>query len=111
MEYKMIPCKICGGKMPELRLTNYGYNFCVTCSETGNMVKPKQGVAVMMGEGDHTWVETIIMDEDQYKIYQNQQNALKNLGKNNKTEILNMDNDDDDEKTLYGPVSIISFKE
>lgn len=96
--------------MPELRLTNYGYNFCVTCSETGNMVKPKQGVAVMMGEGDHTWVETIIMDEDQYKIYQNQQNALKNLGKNNKTEILNMDNDDD-EKTLYGPVSIISFKE
>ena len=97
--------------MPELRLTNYGYNFCVTCSETGNMVKPKQGVAVMMGEGDHTWVETIIMDEDQYKIYQNQQNALKNLGKNNKTEILNMDNDDDDEKTLYGPVSIISFKE
>jgi|TARA_B110000503_G_C7047311_1_gene370775 hypothetical protein len=110
MEYKMIPCKICGGKMPELRLTNYGYNFCVTCSETGNMVKPKQGVAVMMGEGDHTWVETIIMDEDQYKIYQNQQNALKNLGKNNKTEILNMDNDDD-EKTLYGPVSIISFKE
>ena len=97
--------------MPELRLTNYGYNFCVTCSETGNMVKPKQGVAIMMGEGDHTWVETIIMDEDQYKIYQNQQNALKNLGKNNKTEILNMDNDDDDEKTLYGPVSIISFKE
>jgi hypothetical protein len=110
MEYKMIPCKICGGKMPELRLTNYGYNFCVTCSETGNMVKPKQGVAVMMGEGDHTWVETIIMDEDQYKIYQNHEKALKNLGKNNKTEILNMDNDDD-EKTLYGPVSIISFKE
>ena len=79
----MIPCKVCEQPMPELRLTKYGYNFCVTCSETGNRVKPKQGVAVTMGEGDHTWVETIIMDEDQYKIYENTQKALKNLGKIN----------------------------
>ena len=108
MEYKMIPCKFCEGPMPELRLTTYGYNFCVTCSETGNRVKPKQGVAVMMGEGDHTWVETIIMDDDQYKIYQNQERALKNLGKSNKAEMLNMDKD---ERILFGPVSIIDPEE
>ncbi len=64
---------------------------------------PKQGVAVMMGEGDHTWVETIIMDDNQYKIYQNQERALKNLGKSNKAEMLNLDKD---ERILYGPVSI-----
>ena len=104
----MIPCKICGGKMPELRLTNYGYNFCVTCSETGDRVKPKQGVAVMMGEGDHTWIETIIMDDIQYKNYQNQEKAVKNLGKSNKAEMLNMDKD---ERILYGPISIIDPKE
>ena len=104
----MIPCKVCEQPMPELRLTKYGYNFCVTCSETGNRVKPKQGVAVTMGEGDHTWVETIIMDEDQYKIYENTQKALKNLGKINKAERLNMD--DDDDRVLYGPVSTITPK-
>ena len=108
MEYKMIPYKVCEQPMPELRLTKYGYNFCVTCSETGNRVKPKQGVAVTMGEGDHTWVETIIMDEDQYKIYENTQKALKNLGKINKAERLNMD--DDDDRVLYGPVSTITPK-
>lgn len=108
MEYKMIPCKICEGKMPELRLTTYGYNFCVTCSETGDRVKPKQGVAVMMGEGDHTWIETIIMDDIQYKNYQNQEKAVKNLGKSNKAEMLNMDKD---ERILYGPISIIDPKE
>ena len=108
MEYKMIPSKVCEQPMPELRLTKYGYNFCVTCSETGNRVKPKQGVAVTMGEGDHTWVETIIMDEDQYKIYENTQKALKNLGKINKAEMLNMD--DDDDRVLYGPVSTITPK-
>ena len=104
----MIPCKVCEQPMPELRLTKYGYNFCVTCSETGNRVKPKQGVAITMGEGDHTWVETIIMDEDQYKIYENTQKALKNLGKINKAEMLNMD--DDDDRVLYGPVSTITPK-
>ena len=61
-----------------------------------------------MGEGDHTCVEIIIMDEDQYKIYENTQKALKNLGKINKAEMLNMD--DDDDRVLYGPVSTITPK-
>jgi len=35
MKLKMIPCNCCGEPMPELRLTKYGYNFCVKCSEAG----------------------------------------------------------------------------
>jgi hypothetical protein len=66
---KMIPCTKCSGNMPELRLTEYGYNFCINCSESGNYVKPKQGINVLMGEGDHTWVETIIMDAEEYDQY------------------------------------------
>ena len=27
MKYKMIECRSCGGDMPELRLTKYGYNI------------------------------------------------------------------------------------
>ena len=77
MKYKMIDCKSCDGEIPELRLTQYGYNFCVNCSESGNKVKAKHGVNIMMGEGDHTWVETVIMDEDQYNNYQKTYNSNK----------------------------------
>ena len=107
MEYKMIPCTSCGEDMPELRLTKYGYNFCVKCSESGNMIKPKHGVPVLMGEGDHTWVETVIMDDDQYQSYKNHKKAERNLKKNNKAEMRNMDKED---KNLYGPVTIIDPK-
>lgn len=107
MEYKMIPCTSCGEDMPELRLTQYGYNFCVKCSESGNMIKPKHGVPVLMGEGDHTWVETVIMDDDQYQAYKNHKKAERNLKKNNKAEMRNMDKED---KNLYGPVTIIDPK-
>jgi len=59
---KMIPCSKCKGNMPELRLTQYGYKVCVNCST----VSTKRGVPVMKGSGDNTWVETCIMEEDQY---------------------------------------------
>jgi tetrahydromethanopterin S-methyltransferase subunit H len=107
MEYKMIPCNICREDMPELRLTKYNYPFCVKCSESGNKVKAKHGVPVMMGEGDHTWVETLIMDEDQFQNYQNNERALKGLKKLNKSEMQNMDKDD---KILYGPIRVIDPK-
>ena len=35
MKLKMIKCNAVVRTMPELRLTKYGYNFCVTCSENG----------------------------------------------------------------------------
>ena len=107
MEYKMIPCTSCSEDMPELRLTQYGYNFCVKCSESGNMIKPKHGIPVLMGEGDHTWVETIIMDDDQYQSYKNHKKAERNLKKTNKAEMRDMDRED---KNLYGPVTIIDPK-
>ena len=56
----------------------------------------------MMGEGDHTWIETVIMDDDQFAQYQRNEKALKNLDKTNKAEMQDMD----DDKNLYGPVSI-----
>ena len=102
MKLKMIECVSCLDEMPELRLTQYGYNFCVKCSESGNKVKPKHGIPVMMGEGDHTWIETIIMDDEQYKAYQNQEAAYKNMNTEGKAEIQDMD----DDKNLHGPVVI-----
>lgn len=59
---KMIDCPKCGDEMPELRKTQYGYNFCVNCSTIG----AKRGMPVQYGHGDHTYTETIIMDGNDY---------------------------------------------
>ena len=99
LKMKMIPCIKCGSPMPELRLTKFGYNFCVNCSTVGT----KRGVPVMRGSGDHTWTETVIMTDSQYKDYLRNEKALKNLDKTGKAEMLNMDKE---ERNLYGPVTI-----
>lgn len=62
MDLKMIPCPRCGDDFPELRKTQYGYDFCVNCST----VDTKRGMSVTYGSGDHTWTETIIMDQSTY---------------------------------------------
>ena len=43
MEIVQISCNKCGHPMPKLRLTKYGYDFCVECST----VSTKRGVPVM----------------------------------------------------------------
>ena len=102
MNFKMIKCSSCGEDMPELRLTQYGYDYCVKCSEAGLGDGRKQGVPIMMGEGDHTWIETVIMTPEQYAQHKKQEQAELNLEKKGKAEIINMD----DDKNLYGPVVI-----
>ena len=100
---KMIMCKSCGGDMPELRLTQYGYDFCIIYSENGKGQGKKHGIPVMMGEGDHTWIETVIMDDKQFEAYQRNEKALKNLDKSGKAEMLDMDKED---RNLIGPLTI-----
>jgi hypothetical protein len=48
---------------------------------------------ILMGEGDHTWVETVIMTEEQYEQYAAQDKAEKKLDKSNKAEKLDFDKD------------------
>lgn len=54
----MIPCPRCGEPYPELRKTQYGYNFCVDCSDVDAVV----GITTVEGSGDHTYNDIIIMD-------------------------------------------------
>ena len=100
---KMISCTKCGGDMPELRKTEYGYDFCVNCSTIG----AKRGLPVQMGTGDHTWTETIIMEEDDYIRYTEQEEmSYSSKGKKkNKAERLELD---DDDRNLQGPFRIIN---
>ena len=98
---KMIPCIKCGTEMPELRLTKFGYKVWVNCSTVGT----KRGIPVMRGSGDHTWTETVIMEEDQYEQFV-VASALERGDKNAaKAEMLNMDKED---RNLQGPYRIIN---
>ena len=106
MKLKMIPCSNCGQPMPELRLLRAGFSYCVTCSENGLGAGRKQGVPVMMGEGDHTWIETVIMDDKQYQQYLRQEKAELEMDKSNKAERLDFDKED--KKNLQGPFRIIN---
>ncbi len=107
--FKMISCNSCGNDMPELRLTQYGYDFCVTCSENGKGEGKKHGIPVLMGEGDHTWVETVIMNDKQYQTYQDQISSDNKL----KSKALSdfPDPDIEDDKNLQGPLTIIDTEE
>ena len=98
---KMIPCVRCKEKMPELRLTKFGYDFCVNCSTVG----AKRGIPVTRGSGDHTYTETIVMEEDQYQNFVLATAIERGDTKTAKAEMLNMDKE---ERNLQGPFTIIN---
>ena len=68
----MIPCIRCNKDMPELRKTQYKYDFCVDCSTVG----VKKAIPVQRGTGDHTWNETLIVDEEHYEEYLKEVEAI-----------------------------------
>jgi len=105
IKVKMISCSKCQGDMPELRLTQYGYDFCVKCSDGLSLVGKKRALPVQMGEGDHSWTETVIMEESDYIKYEMMEAINSKNKKKNKAEILNMDME---ERNLQGPYRIIN---
>jgi len=66
-DFKMILCVSCKEKMPELRLTKFGYKVCVECSTTGAYT----AVTTINGAGDHTWNDIQIMTPKQAEDLQN----------------------------------------
>jgi hypothetical protein len=97
MNLEMIPCSRCGNDMPKLRLSQYGYDFCVNCST----VVPKVGRIRVVGEGDYTVTELDILDQDVAKRLQELENTSRGV-RNVPLEILNYDEDEitDDAKAL-----------
>ena len=104
MKYKMIPCSECKEDMPELRLTQYNYSFCVKCSEAGLGSETKKAITVLKGEGDHTWVETIVMSDSDYNSYLSEKEENVKRSNENKEDI-------EDDKNIQGPFKIINSKE
>jgi Mn-dependent DtxR family transcriptional regulator len=97
MEFEKIKCSRCNGDMPKLRLDNYGYDFCVSCSD----VKPKVGRIRVIGEGDYTVTEMDVLDQDTARKLQELENTSRGV-RNVPLEILNFDEDEvaDDARAL-----------
>jgi hypothetical protein len=67
-------CIKCGEIIPEGRLKALpGTKTCVNCSGA----RMKGAVTLMKGEGDHTWIETIHLDADDFDRYQELENKIK----------------------------------
>lgn len=62
-ELEIIDCSVCSNPMPKLRKELYGYDFCVKCST----VMPKVGRVVTYGQGEDTWNDLEIMDQETAK--------------------------------------------
>lgn len=92
-----IKCSKCREEMPKLRLDNYGYDFCVECSD----VKPKVGRIRVIGEGDYTVTELDILDQDTAVKLQELENTARGV-RNIPLEVLNFDEDElgDDAKVV-----------
>ena len=97
MELEKIKCSRCSSEMPKLRLDNYGYDFCINCSD----VKPKVGRIRVVGEGDYTATELDVLDQDVAIKLQELENTSRGV-RNVTLEILNFDEDElaDDSKAL-----------
>ena len=86
----MIPCPKCGQPMPELRKTQYGYNFCVDCSTVDRVV----GITTVEGSGDHTYNDIIIMDRKTAHNIAKHEAEVMGRKAPDAVEILNMDKDE-----------------
>lgn len=77
-------CLICNTEINPLRLKALpGTKTCVNCSTTG----AKRGVIVTGGEGDHTYNDLVVLEEDDYKTY------LQQTGKTD--EYLDLEDEED----------------
>jgi hypothetical protein len=83
-------CK-CGVQIPAARLKILpNTHTCVNCSD----VKTKKPVIVQHGQGDHTYIETIFLEHEDYVQYVEEETKLrKRMGIATKSELLDFDNE------------------
>jgi RNA polymerase-binding transcription factor DksA len=69
----MIKCINCGNEIHPKRLEILPTaKTCVSCSTT----QKKGGLTVMKGTGDHTWIETIPMEQEEYQKIMDAENKF-----------------------------------
>ena len=82
-------CRGCGNEIHPKRLEIIPTTTtCVPCSTT----EKKGAVTVMKGKGDHTWVETVFLEHNDYVKYMEQETKIhKIIANSSKAEIQDYD--------------------
>lgn len=92
MELEMIECPRCGQPFPKLRKEKFGYNFCIKCSEVG----PKMGIVTVNGEGDHTWNDIVILEQEDARKFERKLKEVSRIKKDWEIEPNNVDLEEDE---------------
>lgn len=85
---QMLKCPACGEITLHPKRKEMGYHVCINCSTA----KPVVGITTVEGNGDHTYNDIIIMDQDRARSI-----ALKEAELTGKTvhiEMLSLDSDE-----------------
>jgi hypothetical protein len=93
----MKKCNACGEEIHPKRLEILpSATQCVKCSTTGK----KAGVTVVVGEGDHTYNDVVIMDREDYDKYQELEHKLYGRRKDDPPHPDEEIEEEDDEETI-----------
>ena len=95
IEIMATTCIKCGEEIHPKRLEILpGVKTCVNCSDSGR----KRGVSILRGEGDHSYTDVVIMDENQYRSYMTSEGRMSKGA--SKAEFQNFDDDSSDSISL-----------
>jgi hypothetical protein len=84
-------CVGCGEQIHPKRIEILPHTkTCVKCSETGR----KKGISVQIGEGDHSYTDVVIMEDNDYRNYMSSEDKMrkKSTGKS-KSEFIHFDSE------------------
>ena len=86
-------CKGCGEQIHPKRLEIIPNAItCVPCST----VQKKGAVTLLKGKGDHTWIETIFLEHDEYQQYMVAENKMRKIASSSPKTEYNGDEDSHD---------------
>jgi RNA polymerase-binding transcription factor DksA len=89
-------CKSCGVEIDPRRLAILP--LTETCTQHSTIEK-KVAVTKQMGEGDHTWTETIVMEREDYEKLEALEKNLRKISNNSpKTDMIDFEEEDEEEK-------------
>ena len=73
----IMDCRMCGEEIhpKEIRNPPRSENLVLNVQLTS----PKRGAIVVGGKGDHTWNDLMVMEEDQYKQYEESKKKIKKV--------------------------------
>jgi hypothetical protein len=97
----MKKCSACGEEIHPKRLEILPNAItCVSCSTTGK----KAGVSVVLGEGDHTYNEIVIMEPEEFEQYKEIEFKINGKRKDDIThpDEEEIEDEDDEENELEG---------